>query len=218
MRKTLRILLALGAFFVAATALAACGGSDDNSVPGNAVASVDGTAITKADYDKWAEITAKGSAEGGQPVVVPDPPDYTRCIAELREARTARGQPRPSDVTLRAQCRQQEQQLVEQTMSTLIQQIWIEKEAEEQSVTVSDAEVRRQLEETRRQSFPTAREYERFLRQSGMTAADVEERVRIQALATKLTRKIQDSAVPISEADVREYYERNREQFAVPER
>ncbi len=218
MKKSLRILLALGAFFVAAIVLAACGDSDDNSVPGNAVASVDGTAITKDEYEKWAVITAKSGAQPGMPTVVPDPPDFTRCIATLRdEARSRRG-PAPSDVTLKAQCRTQNQAVVEGTMSSLIQQIWIEKEAEEQGVTVSDAEVRRQLEETRRQSFPTQREYDRFLRQSGMTQADVEERIRIQALATKLTRKIQESAAPVTEADVAEYYERNREQFAVPER
>jgi foldase protein PrsA len=217
-RTSLRILLALGAFFVAATALVACGGSS-NDVPGNAVASVDGTPITRAEYEKWAEITAKGSAQGGAPVVVPDPPDYTRCITELRkQSRPARGQPAPTDVTLKAQCRQQNEQLVQQTMSTLIQQIWIEKEAEQQGVSVTDREVQRQLADTKRQSFPTEKDYQRFLKQSGMTEADVLERVRIQALAAKLTRKIQNSAAPVTDAQIQAYYDRNRAQFAVPER
>lgn len=218
-RTPLRILLALGAFFVVVTALVACGGDDDNSVPGNAVASVDGTPITKAEYERWAKITAQGTATPGQDAVVPDPPSYARCVAALRrQARPRRGQPAPSDVTLRAQCRTQNEQIVQGTMSSLIQQIWIEKEAEEQGVSVSDAEVRRELAATRRQSFPTERDYERFLRQSGMTAADVEERIRVQALATKLTRKIQDSAPPVTAADISEYYERNRAQFSLPER
>ncbi len=217
-RTPLRILLALGAFFVAATALVACGGDDDNTVPSNAVASVDGTPITKAEYDKWAVITAKSAAETSGTTVVPDPPDFTRCIAALRrEASTRRG-PAPSEVTLRAQCRTQNEQVLRGTMASLIQQIWIEKEAEEQGVSVSDAEVRRQLEQTRRESFPTQRAYDRFLRSSGMTAEDVEERVRIQALAAKLTRKIQESGAPVTEAAIKEYYDRNREQFAVPER
>ncbi len=217
-RKTLRILLALGAFFVVAAVLAACG-SSSNDVPGNAVASVDGTPITRADYERWAAITAKGSAQGGAPVVVPDPPAYTRCIAALREqSRPARGQPKPTDVTLKAQCRQQNEQLVQQTMSTLIQQIWIEKEAKEQGVTVTDREVQRQLADTKRQSFPTEKDFQRFLKQSGMTEADVLDRVRIQALAAKLTRKIQDSAAPVTDAQIQSYYDRNRAQFAVPER
>jgi foldase protein PrsA len=218
-RKPLRILLALGAFFVAATVLAACGSSDDSSVPGNAVASVDGTPITKSDYEKWAEITAKGSAQGGAAVVIPDPPTYTRCIASLREqSRPARGQPEPSEVTLRAQCRQQNEQLIQQTMGTLIQNVWIEKEADDQGVSVSDAEVQRQLADTKRQSFPTDRAFQRFLRTSGMTEDDVVERVRVQALAAKLTRKIQSSSAPVTDAQIQSYYDRNRAQFAVPER
>jgi len=217
-RTPLRILLALGAFFVAAIVFAACG-SSDTSVPGNAVASVDGTPITRADYEKWAEISAKGSAQGGAPVAVPDPPAYTRCIATLRrQARPARGQPAPTDVTLRAQCRQQNEQLIQQTMGVLIQDVWIKKEAEEQGVSVSDAEVQRQLDLTKRQSFPTDKAYQRFLRDSGMSQDDVLTRVRSQALAAKLTRKIQNSAAPVTDAQIQSYYNRNRTQFAVPER
>jgi foldase protein PrsA len=216
-RTSLRILLALGAFFVVATTLAACG-SSDNSVPGNAVANVDGTPITRADYEKWAEITAKGSSQG-RAVVIPDPPTFTSCIAALRrQSRPARGQPAPTDVTLRAQCRQQNEALIQQTMGTLIQNLWIEKEAEEQDVEVSDADVQRQLAQTKRQSFPTDRAYERFLKTSGMTEEDVLQRVRIQAIAAALTRKIQNSAASVTDAQVQSYYNRNRSQFAVPER
>ncbi len=216
-RTPLRILLALGAFFVAATVLAACG-SSDSSVPGNAVANVDGTPITRADYEKWAEVTAKGSAQG-RAVVIPDPPTFTRCIATLRsQTRTVRGQPAPTDVTLRAQCRQQNDALVAQTMGTLIQNLWIEKEAEAQDVKVSDAEVQRQLALTKRQSFRNEAAYQRFLKTSGMTEADVLERVRIQALAAALTRKIQESAADVTDAQIQSYYNRNRAQFALPER
>jgi foldase protein PrsA len=217
-RTPLRILLALSAFFVAAIVFAACG-SSDTSVPGNAVANVDGTPITRADYEKWAEITAKGSTQGTARPVVPDPPTFTRCIAALRiQSRPARGQPAPTDVTLRAQCRQQNEALLQQAMGTLIQNLWIEKEAKEQGVSVSDAEVNRQLAQTKRQSFPTDRDFQRFLRQSGMTQEDVLQRVRIQALAAKLARKIQNSAAPVTDAQVQSYYDRNRDQFAVPER
>jgi len=213
-----RILLALGAFFVAVTVLAACG-STDTSVPGNAVANVDGTSITRADYDKWASITARGSAQGGAPVVIPDPPNFTRCVATLRgQSRPARGQPAPTDVTLRAQCRQQNEALVQQTMSTLIQNVWVEKEAAKQGITASDAEVQRQLAQTKRQSFPSEKAYQRFLKQSGMTPADVLERIKVQVLAAKITRKIQGSSSPVTDAQIQSYYNRNRAQFALPER
>ena len=44
------------------------------------------------------------------------------------------------------------------------------------------------------------------------------ERVRIQALAAALTRKIQSSAAPVTDAQIQSYYDRNRAQFALPER
>jgi foldase protein PrsA len=220
MKTPLRIL-ALGAFFVAVTLLSACGSSSsDNSIPGNAVASVDGTAITRAEYEKWAAITARGASQGRTtPVVVPDPPSFTRCVEALREqSRPVRGQPAPTDVTLRAQCRAQNEQIVQSTMGTLIQNVWIEKEAEEQGVTVTDAQVQRTLADTKRQSFPTEKAYQRFLSTSGMTQADVLERIRVQALAANLTRKIQSSSAPVTDAQIQSYYNRNRAQFALPER
>jgi len=107
---------------------------------------------------------------------------------------------------------------VTQTMGTLIQNLWIEKEAKDQDVTVSDADVQRQLADTKRQSFPTEKAYQRFLAQAGMTQADVLERVRIQALAAALTRKVQSSAAPVTDAQVQSYFDRNRAQFSLPER
>lgn len=217
MTKTSLRILALGAFFVAALTLAACGGS--SGIPSNAVATVGGTAITKADYAKWAAITAKSAAQGGAPVIVPDPPAYTNCIAALRkQSKPAKGQPAPSTVTLKAQCKQQDAQLLQQTMATLIQEAWVAGEAKDQGVTVTDAEVQQQLAQTKKQSFPTEKAYQKFLSQSGMTTADVLDRMRVQALAQKLTKKIQSSSTPVTDAQVASYYNKNKAQFAVPER
>ena len=78
MRRKLTVL-ALGAFFVPAAILAGCG----DSIPGNAVAEVDGTAIEKADYEHWLNVAAKA---GGPDATVPDPPDFTECIAAAKKA------------------------------------------------------------------------------------------------------------------------------------
>jgi foldase protein PrsA len=211
--------LALGAFFVLAISLAACGGSSsDNSIAGNAVASVDGTPITKADYVRWATITAKGAAASGGTTVVPDPPDFTNCIAALSKVKPPKGQPKPTEATLKARCKTQNDQLVQQTMGTLIQSVWIDKEAKAQGVSVTDAEIQKQLATTKKQSFPTAKAYDKFLKQSGMTQDDVLTRLRTQLLAQKLTTKIQNSTAAVTDADVSAYYNQNKAQFALPER
>ena len=56
--KLARRFLALGAFFVVAIVLAACGG---DSIPGNSVAKVGGTNITKDDFNHWLKIAAISS-------------------------------------------------------------------------------------------------------------------------------------------------------------
>jgi foldase protein PrsA len=219
MTKTpLRFAMALGAFFVVAMTLVACGGGD-NSVPGNAIAVVDGQPITKASFNRWLEITAKGASAGNPRAVVPDPPSYTNCIAQLRkQSKPAKGQPKPTDTTLRAQCKAQEEQIKQQTVATLIQSAWVEGEAKKQGVSVTDAAVQQQLQQTKKQSFPTAKAYDKFLKQSGMTQAEVLDRVRVQLLAQRITQKVQQDASPVTDAQVKSYYNRNRAQFSIPER
>jgi foldase protein PrsA len=218
MPKTpLRIALALGAFFVLALVLAACGSS--SGISGNAVANVDGTSITKADFNRWLAISARSAGATGGTVVVPDPPTYAKCIAALRaQQKPAKGQPAPSTETLRAQCKAQDQQLRQQTMATLLQTAWVEGEAKREGVSATDAEVKQQLAVTKKQSFPTAAAYNRFVKQSGMTQADILERVKVQLLAQKITKKIQSSSAPVSDAQVSQYYNQHKSQFAVPER
>ncbi|MGB2710024.1 MAG: peptidyl-prolyl cis-trans isomerase [Conexibacter sp.] len=212
-----RILPALGAFFVLVPALAGCGSSD--SIPGNAVASIDGQSITKDDYTHWATITAKGASGGAAAVVVPDPPDFKKCIAQLRaQTKPKKGQPAPTETTLAAQCRQRNEQVVQQTLATLIQSAWIEREAEAQGVKASDKEVDKQLAQTKQQSFPKPKAYAKFLKQSGMTNADVRFRLRVQLLAQKITTKVQNSAGKVTDQQIADYYNKNKQQFALPER
>src|SRR5829696_8764549 len=137
MRKTMLVLLALGAFFVPAAILAGCGG-----VPGNAVAEVDGTAIEKDSYEHWLQVAAKASGPGAK---VPVPPDFKDCIAQLKKTATkpAEGQPKQTDADFKKQCQQQHDQLRDQVLGLLISFEWIEREAEEQGIKVTDAEVKK---------------------------------------------------------------------------
>jgi len=217
-KTSLRLALALGAFFVVAIVLAACGGSSD-SIPGNAVAVVNGQPITKADFAHWQQITAKTATQGNPSAIVPDPPSYANCIAQLRkQSKPVKGQPKPTDASLRAQCAAQEQQIQQQTMSTLIQSAWVEGEAKQQGVSVTSAAVQQQLAQTKKQSFPTATAYNKFLTSSGMSQADVVDRVRVQLLAQRITQKIQQGAAQPTEAQIASYYNKNRAQFQLPER
>jgi foldase protein PrsA len=214
--------LALGAFFVAlALALTACGG---NSIPGNAVAKVGGTAITKDTFNHWMKVAAISSAgsTGGNAATatVPDAPNFTACIANKRKTapKPAKGQPKPTDATFKSQCQQEYSGLKDQVLQFLINSQWIIGEASDQGVKVSDADVEKQFQTTKKQSFPKDADFQKFLKTSGMTLADIKYRVKIDALSTALRKKITTGKDKVTDQQISAYYNKNKQRFSQPER
>jgi parvulin-like peptidyl-prolyl isomerase len=214
MTRHLKKMALVCAFFPAAI-IAGCG---EGGIPGNAVAEVDGTPIERADFDHWLTIAAKSS---GQPnAAVPKPPDFTECIAQAKKAaaKPAEGQPKQTDADYKKQCQQQYDQLRDQVLGLLISFEWIKREAEEQGVEVSEEEVKKSFEQQKKQSFPKEADYQKFLEQSGQTNEDVMMRVRLDALSNKIRDKVTKGKDKVTDAQIKEYYDKNKAQFAQPER
>jgi foldase protein PrsA len=212
-----RTVLALCAFFVLALLGAACGG-----VPGNAVVRVDDEVITKKTFDHWMNVAARSSQPPGstQAVSVPDAPNFTRCIAEKKRTAPApaRGQPRPTDDQFKQQCKQEYDGLKEQVLQFLISAAWIQGEARDLGVKVSDKEVRQEFDKQKRESFPQEREYQAFLKSSGMTQKDILLRVKLDRLSNKIREKITKGKSKVSERQIQQYYDKNKQRFSQPER
>lgn len=212
MRRPLSLILTLLAVLCLPVVLAACGG-----VPGNAVAEVDGESIEKSDFDAWTAIAARG---GGQTdAALPQPPEYTECIAQKREDQPepAEGEEAPDDDALRQQCRQEYEAIRDSVMTLLINAQWIEGEAEQQDVSVTDEEVRRSFEQQKDQQFRREAQYREFLEQSGQTEEQLLEQVRTAELARKITEKVTEGEGEVTDAEVNTFYKENRERFAQPE-
>jgi len=216
-----RALLPACAVALTVLVLSACG----NAIPGNAVAVVeDEGPITKQRFDKWARIAAaslRPPASEGQPqppVVVPTPPDFTDCVRQLRaQTPTPQGQRPTPDDQLRQQCRQQYETLRDEVMEFLLSAQWIEGEAQEQGVEVSQREIDQQFAQERDASFQAEKDYRQFLRDFGYSEEDLKFRVRLTILQQKIIEKLtKDNQV--TNEQIREYYQRNREQFSKPER
>jgi foldase protein PrsA len=212
----------LCALVLPALVLAACGG---DNVPGNAVAKVDDELITKKSFDHWmnvAAISAQGPAQGGKApkAQIPDAPEYTQCVANKKKTapKPAKGQPKPKDSDFKAQCKQEYEGLRDQVMQLLIQNQWVTGEAKEQNVKVSDAEVKKQFEQQKKQSFPKEKDYQEFLKTSGFTEEDVLFRVRLEQLSNKLREKVTKGKDKVTDAQIKAYYEKNKKRFAQPER
>lgn len=217
LRSKLHIALALAVAAVLVVALTACGGG----VPGNSVVRVDDELIKKAEFDHWLEVAAISSrGPGAGEVKLPDPPDFEQCIADKRKTlpKPAKGQPKPTDAQLKQQCKQEYEGLRDQVLQFLISAEWIQGEAADQDIKVTDAQVRKQFEETKKQSFPKEQDFQKFLKDSGMTLEDILFRVRLDTLSNKIRDKVTKGKDKVTNAQIADYYAKNKQRFAQPER
>jgi foldase protein PrsA len=210
----------LGAFFVLPLALSACG---DSGVPGNAVVDIGGDTIKTETFNHWMNVAATSQAQSTgstAATVVPDPPNFTACIANKKKTATkpARGQPTPTDKTYKTQCQTEYNSLKDQVMQFLITSAWIEGESADRKVAVSDTAVKKDFDKQRNQSFPKDKDYAAFLKSSGYVQEDLLYRIRVQDLTTKLRTKVLEGTDKVSNAQIADYYNRNKSKFAQPEK
>ncbi len=209
--KAKRYITALGAFFVLAIGVAACG----SGVPGDSVANVAGNPVTLQAFNHWMFVAAKSQAaqNPGSPVVVPnDPPDFNQCISNVRKqipslAKTAAK-------TLRSDCKNLFTSLSSQVMDFLIKAYWYQALATRDHISVSDTQVQKAFAVAKKQQFTTASQYQSFLSQTGQTEADIIFRFRINQIYTKLLAK---HTRPVTSAQIAAYYSAHQSQFGTPE-
>ena len=198
MTKTKLCILALGAFFVPAVLVAGCGG-----VPGNAVAEVDGTAIEKDDVRPLARPSRRS------PAARPARPCPSRRLRGLRRTqkrkttpKPAKGQPKVTDAQLKTQCKQEYDALRDQVLQLLISFKWIEGEAKAMDIKVSDAEVKKSFDKQKKEAFPKAADFEKFLKDSGQTEEDILQRVRLDTLSNKIREKVTKGKDKVTDAQI----------------
>ena len=101
-----------------------------------------------------------------------------------------RASPTTTDEQYKDQCKQEYDQLRDQVLSLLTSFEWIEGEAEEQGIKVTDAEVKKSFDQQKKQSFPKDADYQKFLKDSGQTEQDVMQRVKLDLLSNKIRDKV----------------------------
>jgi foldase protein PrsA len=208
-------LCALAAALLGLFALSGCG----NDVPAGAVAKVGDSTITQDEFDKWMAIAVKGQSQSsGGTAAVPKPPDFDSCVAAKKKTPVPKGQQKPSDEALKKQCKSEYDTLKREVMQFLIQGEWVQQEAKKRGVKIKDAELQKALEDQKKQVFPNDKQYQQFLKTSGMTEQDVLFRVKLNELQQRLTQKVTQDAKNVSDEDIQAYYAKNKKRFAQPER
>ena len=206
-----RTFTALGAFFVLAVGVAACGGG----IPGNAVAVMAGNPVTTAAFNHWMYVAAKGNSTQsvGAPVIVPnDPPDFESCIKQVREQIPTLA--KTPDSQIRTDCNELFTSLSSQVMNFLITSYWYQAQAAKLGITVKPSEITQALDTAKKQEFPTAATFNAFLAETGQTLDDINYRLRISKLYTKLLAHYTKQVTP---SQVNVYFHAHPTSFGTPE-
>jgi foldase protein PrsA len=109
-------------------------------------------------------------------------------------------------------------QLRENTLRFLISARWLDGEASDQGLKVSSTDVKKSLDEQKKQGFPKAGDYEKYLKSSGQTDGDVRQRVRVTLLSNKLSTKVAGSGGAIDDKAIADFYAKNETKFVQPEK
>jgi foldase protein PrsA len=189
-------------------------GDDDQGVPANAVATVGDEAITRVAF----KSQLASYAEGNRPLRY-DPPDFTRCASARKDTQPApEGEEQPGLDRFRDDCRREFEQLRVKAMGALLEQAWVEQEADRRGVNVPDRKVRRVFDSLRRNAFPDSAKYQQYLKRARLRESTLLAQVRWgledQALDDDVKREVR----PRSEREIAAYYAKHRAKYRTPAR
>jgi foldase protein PrsA len=225
MRSLRRPAALLSAFFVFPLVLAACGGGDGGGVPGNAVFKIGSDSIKTSVFDHWfvpMALMARQQSGVTAKVVIPRPPAFAECIASKKKRPPKPPQLPPSDAGYKALCEQEYAGPGDQTMQFLIRAAWIEGEAADRGIKVSDAQVKKSFDAQRMgppllgSPYRKDKDYLAYLKSSGNIQENLLYRAKILMLAEKLRNEVLGGVDKVTDAQIVNYYNTNKNRFAFP--
>lgn len=95
-------------------------------------------------------------------------------------------------------------------MGEILDTIWISGEADELGISVTGKQIAASLAEIKKQNFKTEAAFQKFLKESHFTKADVVKRVKLQLLSKEIQEKIQNGSGPADAGEIKAYYDENK--------
>jgi foldase protein PrsA len=174
---------------VAALAIAAVLSSAGGVESGDVADVEDAGTVSKQDFDHWLVVVSSQPQPGQKKPSKPPKPGSAQYDA-----------------------------VKQQVMQFLVSAKWIDGEAKERGLSATDAEVARQFKQTKDQSFPNNKAYQKFLKSSGQTEQDLLFRVKLDVLSNKIRQQVTEASANVSDGEIEDYYNDNEQQFSQPER
>ncbi len=109
-------------------------------------------------------------------------------------------------------------ELKETALGEVIDSIWIQGQAEEMGISVTQKEIAEELKKLKDKAFKTEKQYEEFLKEADFTQADVDTRVTIQMLSEQIQTQVTEEAPIPSNREIEDYYQAAKSsQYTTPE-
>ena len=169
---------------------------------GEVLASVSGKPITRGQLLRWMEVGGATRQEGREPSSV------LACIDQMRDVSIK------TPGQLKGSCRERFQKSMESALGSLIHNQWILGEAAERGVKANAGELRAELEKSL--GPPDSRLERKMLAQTGQSIAEVRSNLKLGQLSDRLYEEIEAKIPKLTQARLASYYERHKQQYAVP--
>jgi foldase protein PrsA len=109
------------------------------------------------------------------------------------------------------------QQLKSQAVQFLVQRVEYDQKAKEMGIEISDKQIADRLTQIKKQYFGgNEKEYQKRLKQQGLTDEQVRADVSAQLVSEAIVKKV-TAGVKVTDADITAYYTKNKTQFGTPE-
>ncbi len=92
-------------------------------------------------------------------------------------------------------------------LNSLLEAAWLEGQANEMGISATAEEVAAELKKLKKQNFKTEAEYQKFIKKSHYTQADVNQRVKLTIFSGKIQKQLTEGAAKPSGGEVQGYYE-----------
>jgi hypothetical protein len=215
-RRAARSTLVLATGLLALAGLAACGSTGSNaSDPSAVLVSFRGKHITRATLAHWIPIEAilqRDLAPQTPPPagLVPDPPNYTACIA-YEISISPIGEPKPTSAQAKKTCETRDQQIRTHMLELLISYMWTEAQAHELGLTITPQEFQSTWARNKLELFGSQTNFERSLKATGETEEDEFKILRFDMQSEKIKTKIlKEHGIP----GLRAYYHQYPQEYA----
>lgn len=110
------------------------------------------------------------------------------------------------------------EEVKEKALAELLDAVWIQGEAEELGIEVTDKQIATELDTIKEQNFKTEPAYQKFLKESKFTQEDVDLRVTLQLLSSKIQEQVTNASEPPTKAEIEDFYNAAKaEQFTTKE-